>query len=281
MSADTEASKLSRRPRPEVHIYRPGSGPLRKSCSNVENIKPMTDPVPAPSPQKSNDSPSIHHTDVNTGTSDRRRKSEDRMDRTKSVKAGSSGKTGAPKQKSQPGRFQSESKKPANNDKPDQRSNNSPNTKTVDLREKLLEKQHQKTSHLTSNTKHDRNVDPPSVDRNRTPNFSEEKVRNGNEKKSAKRRNGRQRLDSARSEGYSIPSTIPSNTPSTSATPTTDAVASIACEKLKSPSQKIEEPISERRNKETKKDRKDGESIWKYFPLILLSNFIDFTRKCT
>ena len=42
MSADTDHSRSSRRPRPEVHIYRPGSGPLKKSGSNAENILPST-----------------------------------------------------------------------------------------------------------------------------------------------------------------------------------------------------------------------------------------------
>ncbi len=42
MNSDADSSKFngSRRPRPEVAVYRPGSGPLRKSSSNVENIKP-------------------------------------------------------------------------------------------------------------------------------------------------------------------------------------------------------------------------------------------------
>ena len=38
MSAETDNSRSSRRPRPEVHIYRPGSGPLKKSGSNADNI---------------------------------------------------------------------------------------------------------------------------------------------------------------------------------------------------------------------------------------------------
>lgn len=41
MSAAEPDSSRSRRPRPEGRtIYRPGSGPLKKSCSNVENIQP-------------------------------------------------------------------------------------------------------------------------------------------------------------------------------------------------------------------------------------------------
>ena len=40
--ADVNKSYSNRRPRPEVAVYRPGSGPLRKSCSNVENIKPSS-----------------------------------------------------------------------------------------------------------------------------------------------------------------------------------------------------------------------------------------------
>lgn len=40
MNADTDHSRSARRPRPEVAVYRPGSGPLKKSSSNVENIQP-------------------------------------------------------------------------------------------------------------------------------------------------------------------------------------------------------------------------------------------------
>lgn len=40
MNADIDHSRSSRRPRPEVAVYRPGSGPLKKSSSNVENIQP-------------------------------------------------------------------------------------------------------------------------------------------------------------------------------------------------------------------------------------------------
>lgn len=40
MNADIDHSRSSRRPRPEVAVYRPGSGPLKKSGSNVENIQP-------------------------------------------------------------------------------------------------------------------------------------------------------------------------------------------------------------------------------------------------
>lgn len=42
MDADIDNSRSSRRPRPEVAVYRPGSGPLKKSGSNVENIQPST-----------------------------------------------------------------------------------------------------------------------------------------------------------------------------------------------------------------------------------------------
>lgn len=39
MSADIDHSRSSRRPRPEVAVYRPGSGPLKKSTNNAENIQ--------------------------------------------------------------------------------------------------------------------------------------------------------------------------------------------------------------------------------------------------
>ncbi|KAI9553174.1 hypothetical protein GHT06_021068 [Daphnia sinensis] len=42
MNADIDHSRSSRRPRPEVAVYRPGSGPLKKSSSNVENIQPAS-----------------------------------------------------------------------------------------------------------------------------------------------------------------------------------------------------------------------------------------------
>lgn len=42
MNADIDHSRSSRRPRPEVAVYRPGSGPLKKSSSNVENIQPTS-----------------------------------------------------------------------------------------------------------------------------------------------------------------------------------------------------------------------------------------------
>lgn len=42
MNADNDHSRSSRRPRPEVAVYRPGSGPLKKSSSNVENIQPSS-----------------------------------------------------------------------------------------------------------------------------------------------------------------------------------------------------------------------------------------------
>lgn len=45
MSAEYENSR-SRRPRPEERtIYRPGSGPLKKSSGNVENIRPASSPL--------------------------------------------------------------------------------------------------------------------------------------------------------------------------------------------------------------------------------------------
>ena len=42
MNADIDHSRSSRRPIPEVAVYRPGSGPLKKSSSNVENIQPSS-----------------------------------------------------------------------------------------------------------------------------------------------------------------------------------------------------------------------------------------------
>lgn len=39
MNADIDNSRSSRRPRPEVAVYRPGSGPLKKSTNNTENIQ--------------------------------------------------------------------------------------------------------------------------------------------------------------------------------------------------------------------------------------------------
>ena len=41
-SPDSSYRRGGGRPRPEVQVYRPGSGPLRKSSSNVENIQPIS-----------------------------------------------------------------------------------------------------------------------------------------------------------------------------------------------------------------------------------------------
>lgn len=211
MSADTESSKSSRRPRPEVHIYRPGSGPLRKSCSNVENIKPTDTEqfINNTSPDTSS-----AHGDVSMSqqenSSDQKKKLGDACDSSKSKNSPSRKQEKTSNQRSQPrdsGKRSGSKKASVNNDKSNMRQN-SPTMKTEtdaprDLREKLLEKQHQKT-HVDNGVKQDRNIDTSPVDKDGTSNFSHDKVKNGHsDRKSVKRRNARSRLDSTRSEEHS------------------------------------------------------------------------------
>ena len=245
MSAESESSKLSRRPRPEVHIYRPGSGPLRKSCSNVENIKPTdTGPVAnytSPDMASTHRDVSMSHKESST---EQNRKLGDAHDSSKSKNSPSKKQEKIPNQKSQPresGRRNVSKKASVNSDKPNMRLN-SPILKTEtdpprDLREKLLEKQHQKT-HVNNNAKQDSNTDNSPVDRNGS--LSQDKVKNGHsERKSAKRRNGRSRLDSTRSEGQS----------------STTGTGQFSSGKSEKHPTKTDEPVSEAK---TARDKKDG-----------------------
>ena len=252
MSAETENSKLSRRPRPEVHIYRPGSGPLRKSCSNVENIKP-TDGGPA----ANNTSPDTASTHRDVSMSHRENPSE------QSKKLGDS--RDSPKSKNSPNRRQERTRNTGSQPQRDSGcrnvskktsvSNDKPNTRLEspairseielprDLREKLLEKQHQKTN-VNSNARQDTNADTSSVDRDETSNFSQDKVKNGHsEKKNVKRRNPRPRLDSTRSD--------------TSHSAATSAGQNVQVSKDKGEKRpnKTNDPIPDRRNA---RERKDG-----------------------